>query len=338
VDLKQAFLRDILSNPDDVAPRLVYADWLDEHGGDADRDHADLIRTQCELERLDDETRRPALERRARDLLKRRRKEWTEPLSKAKLGSKYVFRRGFVEELTLTAERFVVVAESLFALAPVRLIKFPYAVRETSVLAASPHLSRLSGADLEWMCTCGTCPIHDELHELYASPHAANLTTLSLARDRMDAAEVNLLCQSPHLAKLETLNLAQNTIGLRGLGHLAESPQLSRLTHLDLSANELTIEDVRVLTEAPRFGGLKTLRLRDNALGVTAARLLAGSANLAGLSVLDLADNRIGDGGAKALANSKHLGGLTRLDVGNNGLSKEAKQQLRGRFGKRVKA
>jgi uncharacterized protein (TIGR02996 family) len=30
-----AFLRDIIDNPEDDTPRLVFADWLDEHG-DAD--------------------------------------------------------------------------------------------------------------------------------------------------------------------------------------------------------------------------------------------------------------------------------------------------------------
>jgi uncharacterized protein (TIGR02996 family) len=29
---EQAFLADILGNPDDPGPRLVYADWLDEQG------------------------------------------------------------------------------------------------------------------------------------------------------------------------------------------------------------------------------------------------------------------------------------------------------------------
>lgn len=339
MDLREAFLRDILTNPDDVAPRLVYADWLTDHGNDSDRDHSEFIRAQCELERLaDEDPRRATLERRARELLKNRRKQWTEPLTKAKLGKKHVFRRGFVEELTLEAERFVGVADSLFALAPVRLIHFPYAVRETSQLAASPHLARLSGADLEWMCTCGMCPIHDELHELYASPHVRNLTKLSLAHNRMDPAEVVQLCRSPNLAQLESLDLSQNAIGGRGIRHLAESPYLTKLTSLDLSGDELGVEDVRLLAELPRFRNLKELRLGSNGLGVTAARVLANSANLAGLRVLGLMSNRIGEGGAKALANSKYLGELTQLDVRFNNLGASAKKALRARFGKRVKA
>src|ERR1043165_9337458 len=47
-----AFLRTILDHPDSDSPRLVYADWLDEHGEQA---RAELIRVQCELEKLTDE-------------------------------------------------------------------------------------------------------------------------------------------------------------------------------------------------------------------------------------------------------------------------------------------
>jgi uncharacterized protein (TIGR02996 family) len=38
-----ALLAEILANPDDDAPRLIYADWLEEHG---DLDRATFIRIQ----------------------------------------------------------------------------------------------------------------------------------------------------------------------------------------------------------------------------------------------------------------------------------------------------
>ena len=45
-----AFLRTILASPEDDAPRLVYADWLDENG---DPDRAEFIRLQIRLGRTD---------------------------------------------------------------------------------------------------------------------------------------------------------------------------------------------------------------------------------------------------------------------------------------------
>ena len=42
----EALFRAILDEPEDDAPRLVYADWLEEHGDGA---RAEFIRVQCEL-------------------------------------------------------------------------------------------------------------------------------------------------------------------------------------------------------------------------------------------------------------------------------------------------
>src|SRR5262249_29199298 len=46
---QDAFLRAILDAPDDDAPRLVYADWLDEHG---ETERAEFIRVQITLASL----------------------------------------------------------------------------------------------------------------------------------------------------------------------------------------------------------------------------------------------------------------------------------------------
>src|SRR4051794_13393226 len=46
-----ALYRAILAHPDEDTPRLVYADWLDEHGEPA---HAEFIRVQCRLARMNE--------------------------------------------------------------------------------------------------------------------------------------------------------------------------------------------------------------------------------------------------------------------------------------------
>jgi uncharacterized protein (TIGR02996 family) len=40
VDQRQAFLDAIIADPDDDAVRLIYADWLEEHGTAVERDSA----------------------------------------------------------------------------------------------------------------------------------------------------------------------------------------------------------------------------------------------------------------------------------------------------------
>jgi uncharacterized protein (TIGR02996 family) len=44
-----SFLQSIIESPDDDGPRLIYADWLDEHG---DSDRAEFIRVQCAVARM----------------------------------------------------------------------------------------------------------------------------------------------------------------------------------------------------------------------------------------------------------------------------------------------
>lgn len=48
-DEEKAFLKAVCWNPADDAPRLIYADWLEEHG---QAERAEFIRLQIELERL----------------------------------------------------------------------------------------------------------------------------------------------------------------------------------------------------------------------------------------------------------------------------------------------
>lgn len=51
MDLSDAFLRDIFDHPDDVVPRLIYADWLTEH----DDPRGEAVRLRCRLEALPQE-------------------------------------------------------------------------------------------------------------------------------------------------------------------------------------------------------------------------------------------------------------------------------------------
>src|SRR5262245_15431683 len=98
-----AFLAAIQEAPDDDAPRLVYADWLEEQG---DADRAEFVRLQCALARLDeDDEGRPALEARERALWKKHGKDWRRPL--APFSRKFAFKRGFPEEVLVPAQTFV---------------------------------------------------------------------------------------------------------------------------------------------------------------------------------------------------------------------------------------
>lgn len=111
-----AFLAAIIADPDADAPRLVYPDWLDEHGH---TDRAEFIRVQCELARTSDEDGRYSeLQAREYRLLGRHFPEWAGPFGRVR------FRRGFVEAVRGSARTFLECADELFAKNPVRDVGF----------------------------------------------------------------------------------------------------------------------------------------------------------------------------------------------------------------------
>jgi uncharacterized protein (TIGR02996 family) len=81
-----ALLAAIRAAPDDDAPRLIYADWLEEHG---QTERAEFIRIQCELARIDS----PTLKQREAELLAEHHNAFAGPLAAPGLG--FRFRRGF---------------------------------------------------------------------------------------------------------------------------------------------------------------------------------------------------------------------------------------------------
>src|SRR5262245_64243242 len=93
-----AFLQAVVENPDDDAPRLMYADWLEERGDP----RGEFIRVQVALARsAEDDERRPEWTAREKVLLDLYKSEWTAPLRG--LAVACWFRRGFVDEVTLDA-------------------------------------------------------------------------------------------------------------------------------------------------------------------------------------------------------------------------------------------
>jgi uncharacterized protein (TIGR02996 family) len=92
---EEALLRAIWAEPDDDAPRLVYADWLEENG---QPERAEFIRVQIELASLTRPSpRRQRLLKRQGDLLILYRAEWLVPLCDSALP--WQFHRGLVERL-----------------------------------------------------------------------------------------------------------------------------------------------------------------------------------------------------------------------------------------------
>src|SRR5581483_8793089 len=119
-----------------------------------------------------------------------------------------VFRRGFVEEVKVTARQFLGHAPVLFAAGPVRHLHLLDLGGHLGAVLSSPHLARLTGL------TVYAQHLGEPLARAVAdSPHLAGLTELHLGRNRIGDGGVERLAASPIPAKLEVLDLSENELG-----------------------------------------------------------------------------------------------------------------------------
>src|SRR5262245_6565393 len=156
VSTEEALLREVCEHPDDDAPRLIYADWLEDHGRP---ERAELIRVQCELAGLpDDSPRLQELAAREDSLLEAHATEWHSALPRLpgvewseqyKLW-RYGFQRGFVVQATFANGRaYRDHAEAAFGATPLEEVRFTrLTARTVKAVAASPLLARLRHLDV----------------------------------------------------------------------------------------------------------------------------------------------------------------------------------------------
>src|SRR5215469_3647811 len=94
------FFRDIKEHPDDDTPRLIFADWLQEHGDAAAAARGEFLRLQVLRHRLSlDDPNYGLLKRREGELFTEHRWTWLGPLVDA--AKTWTFERGMVQ---ITAE------------------------------------------------------------------------------------------------------------------------------------------------------------------------------------------------------------------------------------------
>jgi len=324
----ECFLQAILSDPEDDARRLVYADWLDENG---DPERAELIRVQCELAPgVEDGERLVALKTRERALCRANGERWLGPLwsdittrfecgmaclllTLSEFHSKKVqksapewFVRGGVQELSVHG--------------PSRLL---------STAAVSPLLARLHTLSL----VCAT--VHDEnAKQLAASPHVSNLRSLAMKANHLGEEGLAALTSASSLSRLTSLRLDDFHLGVGGVRAVLESPHLANLTDLDLSYHgRRRAQDFASLADCIGLRRLRRLNLHGNKIGPASLRALVNSGNLTELIELNLGLNPLGDEGCRVLAGTQGLGRLQRLRASCCGVSVSGARELIGAAG-----
>jgi uncharacterized protein (TIGR02996 family) len=218
---REALLRAIIEDPDDDAPRLIYADWLDEHGN---ADRAEFIRLQCDIYSTPmPEKHWSALVDRARTLLGNNEKLWMQELpDRTPSWSTGPFYRGFIRQAKF--ESWSVLEgnwEELFAATPLTFV---------TVQTITPI----------------------ELDEFLSRTETRFLQNVYLGiGGRYDAA-VTQIARSPAVAKWQVLSLSPqdgDELTKRGSNELVSSPFLSNLRGLYLPTRELTTHVHRSLKD-----------------------------------------------------------------------------------------
>lgn len=269
-----AFLQAIRENPDDDAPRLIYADWLEERG---QADRAEFIRIQCRLFGIPHTD--PAasdLKVRAEELLRTNWQTWVGPLRNV-IGSNYSrygeswmreeyhpdglrrFRRGFVDTLALDAERFLHHAKALLALTPLRELRLWGAGHCARALMECPHLA---GLETLQFCDYWVAPLTArDVPALAASPYLHGLIALYLGWNSLGDQGVEALVWAYWLKSLVTLDLSDNGITDAGAYALANCPYLDRLQTLFLRRNDISNHGRTALATSPHLRQVRKLEL-----------------------------------------------------------------------------
>ncbi len=323
-----ALRRAVCAAPDDDLPRLVYADWLDEHGDSA---RAEFIRVQCEQARTPWMSARWRQLHRAADHLRRgHQAEWSANVDGV---ARYGYLgRGFVETVYMFSKRFVTHGNKLLDAEPV-------------------HTVRL----IDLHAAAGAVPVR----EFVASPPVARLRGLDFGNSVLTFSEMEDISYAGTgpLAGLRDLTLEGGAIigpllvglmrRLGGLKHLRVRPwdggparsvlevlfrekAFERVETLDLSGTEVA-DAVPALAASRHAAGLTRLHLAQacDAAGIAA---LAASTTLRNLAVLDLTGCPVTDADVQALAGAVFAPTLKVLVVRQSQVPRANAKRFAGLF------
>src|SRR5262249_51692174 len=314
----------------DDTPRLVFADWLDEHGGDSDRALAEFIRLECEADKVSENEEQ---KERAKALLATHGAAWFGPVADTSIVRAFETERGFVTIIELPPNQFTAHAAAIFEHCPLIQEVFLTHSGHWKRCFARPEwarVSRFGAADCVRTSQAAA--------RLAESPHLTNLRDLSLAFSAVGPRGAEAIGRSPHLVKLESLDFLDSHVQDRGAAAVLAGRQFAGLVELGLAGNDLTNATARALASATHLNRLTSLSLHDNRLTDKGMEHLASAPHRPRLTILNLHTKRFGDAGAEALLASPHLSRLSSLAIGSNNVSAAMVERLRKRFGNHVTA
>ena len=202
-------LKAVVDNPEKLEPRLCYAKWCEDQGDESKQQRANFIRLQIDLadmERPDGPDQYFAnekLEIAEAAALGKYGTIWADAL--AQWATEFRYHCGFIEKVSMTADKFLEFAPRLFEKAPIL------------------HLNVIGHKK--------------KLNTFFDSPYLLKLRTLSFACTGFSDTNAHEMALSTFLKNIWWLDLGTNDLTLQGIRKLAASEGLRSLTFLGLDGN-----------------------------------------------------------------------------------------------------
>ncbi len=332
MDTGKQLFQAIVERPDDDAPRLIYADWLEENG---DADQANFIRDQIALANATyDEPARAT----------RDHWEWlafvdqTYPpqhIEGLPLKEPVGYWRGFLARFTCAGiPKFRKIDDDIFTIAPSVYLKFRFPTYSGEEWVECKYLDRIRGIHVEGTSTSDWT--YWVASELLAPKKLRDLRVLSVVRSLPSGMNwAYLVFQCKHLEKMEVLRLEECNLSDVGAIQLGNLTQRDNLKVLSLGNNQITDQSIEVLVTNPGLRNLSELHLgvrqlseRSNVVGQEGIRAIVESEQMANLRVLDLANTSLTEEAVELLADSPFLESLRYLNLSRNDLSARSVEAL----------
>jgi uncharacterized protein (TIGR02996 family) len=269
----------IVGAPNDDAPRLVYADWLIEHGGDDGALRGELIQVQCKAAQMAAGKEREELESRARFLTAKCVHPELQGIGYLKSWD-FTFVRGFAKGVKVAFYDLMSFAGTIFERAPLidelTIEPLPFSAwTDCAKLADVEQLRRLRVLTINGG-TMRAMRLGPQAFTIFVmSPNfPAKLDKLTLFHCALGDIGVTTLADAPVLDSVRELDLRGNDIGPSGASALAASKHLGRLERLDLCWNKIGVKGIKSLCESEAFPSLRWIEISDKKIAPKSRALL----------------------------------------------------------------
>ena len=329
---EEALLAGIRETPDDDAPRLVYADWLEENG---QAERGQYIRLQCQANQLaEGSSERDDAEDQTGKLFAAHAHDWMAEVPE--ILDSTITERGFWTWVTADVNIYLdfIKNHSLIPFAPTQKLQLYNPGKHFKKLLDSPELRWVTELNIE------NCKVTEaKARAIVKCPHLQTLKSLRIQSGELKTKGVLALLGSDGLPSLEKFSMSLGELGDDGMSKLANEPGLARLKYLDLGTSEFGSDGIAELVRSPHLHKLDTLNLTglnyyDQYANINdmAMEALAKTRDLPNVRSLQLWDLEVQPKYWKQFAQSPLADQLKVLDLGQGGNSSEVGALFSGKF------